>query len=149
MLYSPFGKGGLRGIRKMLPYNRSLKKNARQLRKNQTKAELLLWSRIRRKQLKGLQFLRQKVIGSYIVDFYCSKAKIVVELDGGQHYTDEGVRKDAERDGYLKTLGIRVIRVPDNDVMKNIDAVVEDIWNSLNPPVSPFFKGGEKISPSL
>ncbi len=58
-----------------------------------TDAERLLWSRIRRKQLKDCQFYRQKVVGNYIVDFYCPKSNLVIELDGGQHYSDEGMRE--------------------------------------------------------
>ena len=78
----------------MLTYNKNLKQFSRNLRKNMTDAERRLWTRIRGKQLKGYQFYRQKTIGDYIVDFYCPKAKLVLELDGGQHYSDEGRGKD-------------------------------------------------------
>ncbi len=67
----------------MLSYNKSLKQFSRNLRKNMTDAERLLWSRIRRKQLKRLQFYSQKIIGNYIVDFYCPELKLVIEIDGG------------------------------------------------------------------
>ena len=72
----------------MLQYGRHLKKYSRRLRKEMTEAERVLWSRIRGKQLKGLQVYRQKPIGRFVVDFYCPKAKLVIELDGGQHYTE-------------------------------------------------------------
>jgi very-short-patch-repair endonuclease len=78
----------------MLPYNNKLKEFSRERRKNMTDAGKLLWSRIRRKQLKNCQFYRQKVIGSYIVDFYCPKSNLIIELDGGQNYSDEGMEKD-------------------------------------------------------
>ena len=105
----------------MLPYNKRLRRYSRELRKNMTEAEAngpgarmdrsrLLWSRIRRKQLKGYPFYRQKIIGNYIVDFCCPKANLVVELDGGQHYGDEGVRKDRPRDAYMAHLGLRVLQ---------------------------------------
>ena len=73
-----------------------------------TDAENLLWSKIRRKQLANCQFYRQKIIGSCIVDFYCPKAKLVVEVDGGQHYDDPQINKDKKRNAYLQKLGMRV-----------------------------------------
>jgi len=77
----------------MLLYNTNLKKYSQELRKNMTDAERLLWSKLRVKQLKGLQIYRQRIIGNYIVDFYCPKANLIIEIDGGQHYTDEGIKK--------------------------------------------------------
>jgi very-short-patch-repair endonuclease len=72
----------------MLQYGRHLKKYSRRIRKEMTEAERVLWSRIRGKQLKGRQVYRQKPIGRFVVDFYCPKAKLVIELDGDQHYTE-------------------------------------------------------------
>ena len=77
---------------------------------------------------------RQKVIGCYIVDFYIAAAKIVIELDGSQHYEDSGKQKDAERDAYLSSLGITTLRYSNSDVMRNFQSVCEDIWNHLNKP---------------
>ena len=77
----------------MLLYNPKLKKYSQELRKNMTDAERQLWSKLRGKQLKGLQIYRQRIIGNYIVDFYCPKANLIIEIDGGQHYTDEGIKK--------------------------------------------------------
>jgi very-short-patch-repair endonuclease len=71
-----------------------------------TDAERLLWSKIRNKQLKGYRFARQKIIGNYIVDFFCSQALLIIELDGGQHYTSEGIQKDMIRDSYINSLGL-------------------------------------------
>ena len=78
----------------MLTYNKSLKQISRNLRRNMTDAERLLWSNLMGKQLKGFQFYRQKIIDNYIVDFYCPKLKLVIEVDGGQHYSAEGRQKE-------------------------------------------------------
>jgi very-short-patch-repair endonuclease len=115
----------------MLPFNKKLKTLARQLRKNMTEAESFLWQRIRKKQLKGRQFYRQKNIGNYIVDFYCPSAKAIVELDGGQHYTQEGIRRDKVRDKYLDSLGLTTLRFSDREVLKNIEGVLERIFEHL------------------
>jgi very-short-patch-repair endonuclease len=115
----------------MLPFNKELQTLARQLRKNMTEAESFLWQRIRRKQLKGRQFYRQKNIGNYIVDFYCPSAKVIVELDGGQHYTQEGIRRDRVRDKYLESLGFTTLRFSDREVLKNIEGVLERIIEHL------------------
>ncbi|MCG8608582.1 endonuclease domain-containing protein [bacterium] len=111
----------------MLYYNKKLKSHARQLRKNMTDSETLLWSKIRRKQVRGVQFYRQKSLGNYIVDFYCPKAKLVIEVDGGQHYSEEGLKQDALRDKYLGQLGLHVMRFTNIDVLENIDGVLETI----------------------
>ena len=115
----------------MLPFNKKLKSFARNLRSNMTDAEQLIWSKIRRKQIDNIQFYRQKNIGHYIVDFYCPKGKLIVEIDGGQHYEKAGLEKDHERDRYLQTLGFAVLRFSDADVLENIDGVVERIREHL------------------
>ncbi len=89
----------------MLPFNKQLKPAARKLRSSMTGAEIHLWSKIRKKQLGGCQFYRQKNIGEFIVDFYCPAAKLVIELDGSSHYSKEGIQKDSKRDEYLRNLG--------------------------------------------
>jgi very-short-patch-repair endonuclease len=127
----------------MLPFNRKLKPLARNLRINMTDAEQLIWSKIRKKQIDDFQFYRQKNIGHYIVDFYCPKGKLIVEVDGGQHYETAGIKKDRDRDLYLHGLGFTVLRFSDIDVLKNIDGVRERIYEHLKstllPP--PFLKG--------
>jgi len=115
----------------MLPYNKSLKQISRNLRRNMTDAETLLWSRLRGKQLKGLQFYRQKIIGNYIADFYCPKSNLVIEVDGGQHYSAEGKRKDKMRTDYMTRAGMAVLRFSDREVLGNLDAVLEKIWRGL------------------
>ncbi|MBE6728155.1 MAG: endonuclease domain-containing protein [Ruminococcaceae bacterium] len=99
--------------------------NAKALRKNMTKEERHIWYDF----LKKLPFTvnRQKVIGKYIVDFYCSQTKTVIELDGSQHYETEGAESDMLRDEYLNGLGIRVLRYSNYDVNKNFSGVCTDI----------------------
>jgi very-short-patch-repair endonuclease len=126
----------------MLFYNTKLKKYSQELRKNMTGAERLLWSKLRRKQLNNFQFYRQRIIGDYIVDFYCPKSKLIVEVDGGQHYQDEGSKRDKLRDDYIRNLGMRILRVSDKEVLQNLNGVVERIYEICNPPQSPFRKGG-------
>ena len=94
----------------MLKYNANLKDKARQLRKNLTDSEKALWSRLRNKQLLGVQFYRQKPIGEHIVDFFAPGTKLVVEVDGSQHMGGDHVQKDRSRDGYLASLGLKVLR---------------------------------------
>jgi len=115
----------------MFLYNTKLKRYSRELRKNMTDAERLLWSKLRRKQLRNCQFYRQRIIGSYIVDFYCPKAKLIIEVDGGQHYNEEGNRRDKAREDYLKKLGMKILRIPDTEVFKNIEGVIEKIYGML------------------
>ena len=109
--------------------NPKLKKYAQSLRKNMTKEERHLWYDF----LKGLpvNVNKQKVIGDYIVDFYCANAKLVIEIDGSQHFEEEGVESDGKRDAYLNSLGIRVLRYSNLDVNRRFDSVCEDIYNHL------------------
>jgi very-short-patch-repair endonuclease len=129
----------------MLPFNRSLKNRARELRKQMTEAERHLWFRIRRKQVKNHQFYRQKNIGNFIVDFYCPAGKLIIEVDGGQHYAGGAIEGDKKRDAFLQSLGFVVLRFSDGEVLRDVDAVLRGIYRALpqNPPFSPFKKGGE------
>jgi very-short-patch-repair endonuclease len=115
----------------MLPFDRKLKPLARTLRNNMTDAEQLIWSKIRRKQIGGVQFYRQKNIGNYIVDFFCPKGKLIIEIDGGQHFEKKGMQKDRKRDDYFQRLNLTVLRFPDTDVFKNINGVLERIYEHL------------------
>ena len=115
----------------MLSYDKQLKSLPRLLRENMTDAENMLWLRLRRKQLRGYQFYRQKIIGKYIVDFYCPRANLVIELDGGQHYSEAGKAKDRARDDVLVEMGVKVLRFSDRDVFENIGGVMEGIWSCL------------------
>jgi very-short-patch-repair endonuclease len=115
----------------MLSYDKKSKVLSQHLMNNMTDAENMLWLKLRRKQLKGYPFYRQKIIGKYIVDFYCPKANLVIELDGGQHYSETGQEKDRTRDNVLREMGIKVLRFSDGDVFENIGGVMEGIWSCL------------------
>jgi len=121
----------------MLEYSRSLKSPSRDLRSNMTDAEQKLWSRLRGKQLLGVQFYRQKPLGPFFVDFYSHAASLVIEVDGEQLYEEEHVRKDAERDEFLSGLGLRVIRFDNRQVLLETDAVVEEIYKMIEQRKSP------------
>ncbi len=112
--------------------NPRLRKNAQKLRREMTKEERRLWYDF----LKQLPVTvnRQKVIGHYIVDFYCASAKLVIELDGSQHYEDEGADSDRERDHALNRLGITVVRYSNDDIDRNFDGVCADLLRRLELP---------------
>lgn len=113
-----------------LPANKYLRKNARELRKNSTLSEVLLWNLLKNKRINGLDFDRQRIIGNYIVDFYCSKLKLVIEIDGCSH--DNKYIYDKKRDEYLKSLGLSVIHFDDHDVKFQIDKVILSIEEIIN-----------------
>jgi very-short-patch-repair endonuclease len=115
----------------MLPYDKQLKVLSQNLRKNMTEAEKALWSRLRKRQMRGHLFYRQKIIGKYIVDFYCPRADLVIELDGGHHYSETGQMKDRLRDAVLRQMGLGVLRFSDRDVFENMSGVMERIWGYL------------------
>jgi very-short-patch-repair endonuclease len=106
---------------------------AKDLRINATDAERILWSMLRGKRLAALHFRRQQPIGPYIVDFFCPSAKLIVELDGGQHGMDQAVVYDGNRTRFLETKGYRVLRFWNGEVMKNRDVVAEAIWRAARP----------------
>ena len=97
-----------------------------------TDAETALWSKLRRKQLQNLQFYRQKPLGRFIVDFYCPTARLVIEIDGGQHYTKEGVALDTNRDAELNEMGLHVLRFSNLDVLGNREGVIVQIAEHLD-----------------
>ena len=104
-----------------------LKEFRKELRNNLTPAEAVMWKALQKKQLEGRKFRRQHSIGNYIVDFYCPKEKLIVELDGAGHFTPEGSDQDEKRDAYMSNLGIKVIRFENRDVFNNLYAVLEMI----------------------
>lgn len=108
----------------MEEYNKKLKQPARDLRLNMTEAEQKLWKHIRKKQIHGVQFYRQKPLLSFIVDFYCPVAKLVIEVDGSQHYETEHRIKDQIRDNALKELGLTVLRFDNRQVLVEIQSVL-------------------------
>ena len=112
-----------------LPRNNNLLHHARQLRKEMTKEERHLWYDF----LKDypVKFYKQKIVGNYILDFYCEKAKLAVELDGSQHYVEQGQAYDRVRTEYLQKLGIRVLRFSNTDITQNFRGVCEAIILAL------------------
>jgi very-short-patch-repair endonuclease len=118
-----------------------MKRRARELRRDQTEAESLLWRAIRGEQLGGHKFRRQQTLGSYIVDFISLDAKLIVELDGGQHA--DAVDYDAKRDAWLTSEGFHVLRFWNNDVMENLEGVLMNIAAALSPPPQPSPLEGE------
>lgn len=134
----------------MQSYNRKLKTPSRALRRNMTEAEQKLWYRLRRKQINGWQFYRQKPLGHFIVDFYCPAAGLAIELDGGQHFEPEHQQADCARDVWLVSMGLQVLRFDNRQVLMETDAVVAIIAQaripeSQIPPSPPLSKGGSKV----
>ena len=107
---------------------------ARGLRRNQTAAERLLWSKLRSRQLIGLKFRRQHPIGGYVADFVCVEARLLVELDGGQHAVQK--RRDAERDARLANMGYRTLRFWNNEIFENLEGVLAVIAETVRAGTS-------------
>ena len=114
----------------IIPYDSNLKETSKKLRSKPTEAERCLWERIKGKHL-GLIFHRQKPVGGYIVDFYCSQAKLVIEVDGGYHLDSETKSYDKVKDETLRNLGLKVERFTNEEVLNRIDKVVEKIKGIL------------------
>lgn len=110
-------------------YNKKLKSNAQTLRKNMTEEERILWYHFLNKL--SIHFYRQRIIGKYIADFYCPKAKLVIELDGSQHFSDEGMAYDKNRDAFLQSKGLTVLRIPNNEIRYHLENVAEAILQYL------------------
>ena len=115
-------------------YNKQLVPFAKQLRKEMTKEERHLWYDFLRTH--SARFSRQKVLGKYIADFYSAEARLVIELDGSQHYENDNMEKDAERTDYLKGYGLKVIRIPNNEVSRNFRGVCERIDAAVRQSLS-------------
>ena len=114
-------------------HNAELTNTARTLRKNMTKEEKHLWYDFLSKY--PVRFLRQKVIDSYIVDFYCHQARLIIELDGSQHYTDDGIKYDEERTKCFEKRGLIVIHIPNNEINSNFNGVCEYIDKSVKQAI--------------
>ena len=108
----------------MIKYRSHLASQARQLRYSMTRAEVMLWKRLQRKQLLGLRFNRQKPLGPYIADFYCHSAQLVIEVDGGQHYEITGLELDSHRDRFMMAPGLKVLRFSNAEVLNDMEGVL-------------------------
>ncbi len=113
-----------------LPYNPALKERAKALRKAGNLAEVLLWQQLKNNQLLGLDFDRQKIIGNYIVDFYCASEDLVIEVDGSSH--DNKEEYDSQRDAFLEGLNLKVIHITDRDVKTKLDKVIQFLNYEIN-----------------
>jgi len=111
----------------IFPYNPNLKEKARKLRNNSTKSEIILWKYVKGRQMCGVDFHRQKPIGSYILDFFCPSVYLGIELDGYTHHFSEVMRKDKFKEEQMMNYGIRVIRFWDDDVYYDLDNVLRVI----------------------
>ena len=136
-------------------YHPKLKELARKLRNKSTKSEIKLWQYLKSKKMMGYDFHRQKPIDNFILDFFCNKLKLAIELDGYTHTFEEIAEKDAVKQERLKELGITVMRFCDEDVMKNTDGVlqvircfIEDCEKQRNTPPTPLFRG-EKVAEGI
>ena len=118
-------------------HNKQLVPLAKQLRKEMTKEERHLWYDFLRSY--PVRFSRQKVLGKYIADFYCAEAKLVIELDGTQHYEPDNAQKDDERTEFLKEYGLKVIRIPNNEIGRNFRGVCEYIDAAVKQSLSQPF----------
>ncbi|WP_424961855.1 endonuclease domain-containing protein [Ekhidna sp.] len=122
-------------------YNPKLKELSRQLRNNCTLSEILLWNELKAKKIYGYQFMRQKPILNYIVDFFCSKLQLVIEIDGDSHNHEDAYKADQIRQKEIEKLGIRFLRFDDLDVKHNmsnvlrtIESFILDFEEKNNPP---------------
>ena len=138
----PFNKGGLGGffsisewfffnMRRCRPYQNYLGPLAQELRKNMTDAEQGLWSKLRRKQILGISFYRQRPIGRFIVDFYAPRVSVVIEIDGSQHLQEQHKCKDEERDILLRDYGIKVLRFNSRETLLEIEGVLSVIYEEV------------------
>jgi len=115
-----------------LPYNRTLKEFSRDLRSHSTLSEILLWQKLRASQFRGYAFNRQKPLGNYIVDFYCRKLDLVIEIDGYSHEYDEAVVEDRKRQQILEELGVFFLRFSDWEVKNAMSFVLGEIGYFLD-----------------
>ncbi len=110
---------------------------ARELRRNMTEAEQKLWWLLRRKQLAGFRFRRQATLGPYIADFFCAKAKLVVELDGAPHTSDSQISHDDRRTRWMTANGLRVVRFTNREVFEDPDRIAAAIYLAASAPLPP------------
>lgn len=116
-------------------FNNAVLKSTRQcLRRNAPTPEIIFWNKLKSRQLCGLKFRRQHSIGNYVADFYCPSQKLVIEIDGDSHFNKNAKQKDEARTDFLKSLGLRVLRFTNKEIMDNISGVIVTIQNEINHP---------------
>ncbi len=116
----------------MQEFNRpSTRPKRKNLRNSQTEAETVLWERLRDRRFMEYKFYRQYGIGEYIADFYCPQQRLVIEIDGSQHYTEDGRKYDESREKYMSSLSIKTVRFSNSDVLQNIEGVLSEIAKEL------------------
>lgn len=129
-----------------LPYNKSLKEFSRELRAHSTLSEVLLWQKLRASQFRGYSFNRQKPLDNYIVDFYCKKLNLVIEIDGDSHFSEKALIEDQKRQKILEDFDINFLRFIDIDVKKNMGFVLNELnyyvdeWEDKNGISRSFFQ---------
>ncbi len=147
----PLGEGGRRPGEGKKSIDPRLLTLVRKLRKEQTNAEELLWLLLRNKQLCGLKFRRQYPMAPYVLDFYCDEERLGIELDGRQHNKPDKQRTDKERTAFLEGKDIKIIRFWNNEVLQETEAVLEQLYNSLNslspPSLTPTLSQRERKLP--
>lgn len=115
-----------------LLYNRTSEKAKRQLlRRNMTKAEFMIWQKLKGKQLEGYKFRRQYSVSSFVIDFYCTELKLAIEIDGESHFEDGAQEYDQERQAFIESVGIRFLRFTNDEVYGNLQAVLERITQEI------------------
>jgi len=115
-------------------YDSRLKQLARNLRNNSTLSEVLFWNEVKGKRINGFQFLRQMPIGNFIIDFYCPKLRLAIEIDGDSHGFDEAIQRDKHKEKYLSKLGIHLIRYDDNELKSNIQGTIDHLIDWIENP---------------
>ena len=109
-------------------YNSKLKNHAKNLRCNMSQQEIVLWAKLRKRQVYGIKFLRQNPVLHYILDFYSPEVRLAIEIDGSQHYNDLNTQKDNLRDHQLLQMGIKTLRYSNSDINTKLEDVLEDIY---------------------
>jgi very-short-patch-repair endonuclease len=109
----------------------SEKEKRRRLRNSMTEEEIILWSRLKSRQVGGFKFRRQYGVGPFVVDFYCPEKKLAIEVDGGGHFEDEAIKKDLKRQKAIEQYGIRFVRITNLDIRKNFLSVLTAIEDNL------------------
>ena len=117
---------------KIIPYRKDLKQKARELRKNSTLSEVLLWCEVKNRQIEGFQFHRQVPMLDYIVDFYCHELQLAIEVDGDSHYHEDKYSYDRTRQSRLEEYGVKFLRFDDKDIKQKLGWVLEEIIHCIS-----------------